>query len=233
MPPKNKNSTKAAQHVPGKTPPSWYCRLVVPRNKSKEDLYEEPYKEPYEEDFDEDISELNEREVAEEYSSDDFCKCDDDAPECTCDFDCDETEDHKSENSYTGSDCDYYYELKQRRTKRKYELRDERHRIQLAKEKQRDLEKTKEIEVQKAYKELQESSSREVPTKLDLLNNHHFKLYCGVDFVDHYFDDNFSMKYIEFYGEEVAEPLDPLWFERTEPLDKYTENKTIGPRLPK
>ncbi|KAM0189020.1 hypothetical protein ACHAPA_007710 [Fusarium lateritium] len=129
MPPKNKNSTKAAQPAPGKTPPSWYCRLVVPRNKSKE--------------------------------------------------------------------------------------------------KQRDLEKTKEIEVQKAYKELQESSSREVPTKLDLLNNHHFKLYC-VDFVDHYFDDNFSMKYIEFYGDEVAEPPDPLWFERTEPLDNTQRTKRSG-----
>ncbi|KAM0350508.1 hypothetical protein ACHAPU_002987 [Fusarium lateritium] len=183
MPKSGKRGKSAKETTARQKPPSWYCRLVVLGIKTDED--------PEFSDFDEDISELNERELADEDASS---------------FEL--IDDKESEKSYTGSDSHYYYELKEQRTRRKFELRDQKFQAQQKKTKQRDLELEKEDEVKEAYTKLKESSGQgNDPEKLDLVTDRMFKLYC-TDFVDHYYDQHFiPTKHIDFYGLNEGQPI--------------------------
>ncbi|GAB0146826.1 hypothetical protein EsHS_00007214 [Epichloe bromicola] len=204
-------------------PPAWYRRLVIITIIEDRDI------EPY--DFDEDISELGEGEgdsdrdslcaacergIEEECGcgSEDECECDLlDEDECECDLLDDD--DEESEHSYTGSDADYYYELKEQRTDQKMQLRDEKKRLQEDRSFTRELESRKEQEVHAAYEAMLEAQKRrdDCPRRrLESIAGKTFYLY-SVDHVDHcYNDDLYPSKYVEFYyinaDGEVGNPPD-------------------------
>lgn len=206
--------------------PAWFHRLVILT------IIEDREIGPC--DFDEDISELGEGEgdsdrdslgVACECGSEDECECGSEVEcecgsgsedECECDLlDYEDDDDEESEHSYTGSDADYYYELKEQRTDRKMELRDEKKRRQEERNFTREIESRKEEEVHAAYEAMLEAQKRsDCPRRrLESIAGKTFYLY-SVDHVDHCYDDLlYPSKYVEFYyidaDGEVGDPPDP------------------------
>ncbi|QPH00189.1 hypothetical protein C2857_003510 [Epichloe festucae Fl1] len=203
--------------------PAWYRRLVIITIIEDRDI------EPY--DFDEDISELGEGEgdsdrdslgVACECGSEDECECGSEdececgsEDECECDPLDEDEDDEESEHSYTGSDADYYYELKEQRTDRKMELRNEKRRLQEDRTFTRELESRNEQEVHAAYEAMLEAQKRrDCPRRrLESIAGKTFYLY-SVDHVDHCYNyDLYPSKYVEFYhinadDGEVGNPPD-------------------------
>lgn len=84
--------------------PPWFYRVATLAVVSGE-------KEVDPEDFDEDLSELDEKE-SRFCSAECECECDCDVSDCDCDFECECEDDGNSEQSFEGSDAEYYYELK-------------------------------------------------------------------------------------------------------------------------
>ncbi|KAF7586529.1 hypothetical protein BBP40_008701 [Aspergillus hancockii] len=170
--------------------PAWYRRLVILTIREDRDI------EPY--DFDEDISELGEDEG--DSGSDSLgvaCECNSE-DECECGL---LDDDEESEHSYTGSDADYYYELKNQRTDRKIELRDEKERQQEERNFTRELESRKEQEVYAAYEAMLESQKKRDSSRprLESIAGKTFNLY-SVDHVDYCYDDFlYAPKYVEFH----------------------------------
>ncbi|KAK9439946.1 hypothetical protein VB005_04564 [Metarhizium brunneum] len=162
--------------------PAWYRRLVILTITEDRDI------EPW--DFDEDISELGEDEGNESDSSDVECTCDDE-DDCECYLLSDNKE---SEHSYTGSDADYYYELKEQRTDRKMQLQDEKE------QQQEERNSTRE--------DKRGDGPRPV---LASIADKSFDLY-SVDHVDYCYHDFYRSKYVEFYhideDEECCKPPD-------------------------
>lgn len=134
-------------------------------------------------DFDEDLSELEEDKEQEGNDTERFK-----------DQDNDSNEDDETGRSYDGSDADYYYELKEERIARKQEkLRELRE-----KERQRDIEKTKEEEVRAAYESLKAQNERKT-IPIGLLSGQSFNLFCS-DHVDHVYSDLYTTKRVDFYN---------------------------------
>lgn len=181
--------------------PAWYRRLVILTITEDRDV------EPW--DFDEDISELGEGEGNESDGSDVACTCDDE-DDCECYLSGD---DEESERSYTGSDADYYYELKEQRTDRKMQLHDEKEQQQEERNSTREDESRKEQIVYAAYEAMLEAEKGGDSPRLVLesITNKSFDLY-SVDHVDHCYHDFYRSKYVEFYhieeDEECCKPPD-------------------------
>ncbi|KAK9443858.1 hypothetical protein VB005_02383 [Metarhizium brunneum] len=170
--------------------PAWYHRLVILTIREDRDI------EPC--DFDEDISELGEDEGDSEPDGPGVaCKCDSE-DDCECYL---SDDDEESEHSYTGSDAEYYYELKDQRTDRKIELRDEKKGQQEQRNFTRGLESRKEQIVYAAYEamlEAQKGGDSPSPV-LESIAGKTFYLY-SVDHVNHCYDYSlYPSKYVEFY----------------------------------
>ncbi|KID85766.1 hypothetical protein MGU_07074 [Metarhizium guizhouense ARSEF 977] len=173
--------------------PAWYHRLVILTITEDRDI------RPW--DFDEDISELGEDEGSEPNGPGVACKCDDE-DDCQCYLSGDYEE---SEHSYTGSAADYYYELKDQRTDRKLQLRDERKIHQEEQNFTRELKSRKEHFVYAAYEAMLEAQKEgDSPSPvLESIAGKTFLLY-SVDYVDHCYNDFLNRsKYVDFYYIDV------------------------------
>jgi hypothetical protein len=193
---------KAAQHAADKGAPSWYCRLLM-IDRGDPEYYED--RQSYDEyDFDEDISELGDEDSDDEYPE---CKCDG-TTDCSCEDRSITNEEKLRKEPYTGSDAEYFYELKGYRSQRKHELREERYWRQKKKDEQLEVERKKDKEVQEAYARLQRSAeeANSPPTKLDLLKTGKFTLHSS-EFTELWWDENFATRYISFYNVDQMENL--------------------------
>ncbi|KAL2886397.1 hypothetical protein HOO65_060227 [Ceratocystis lukuohia] len=199
--PKNAQDTTTAappgvaSEAPKRDRPKWYYRLVILTIKKDRDVEDR--------DFDEDLSELEESDDAGDKSDCEgpVCNCEDADCECDCESLASSLEDNLSERSYTESDADWYYELKERREERKRDLLEYKKRMEREKEGNRVYEISRMKEVQEAYDCF-------TPVKIDQLipegplKYHHFKLY-STDFLDHRYDVYLrSTCYVEFYRED-------------------------------
>ncbi|KAK5994451.1 hypothetical protein PT974_04925 [Cladobotryum mycophilum] len=196
----SKSSPRRSPHTTRELP-AWYCRLVI--LTMGEDREIEPW------DFDEDISELGEGEGDSDPDGLSVaCECDSE-DECECDF-LDDEEEKQSERSYAGSDAGYYYELKDQRTVRKMELRDEKQRVQKERNSVREFESRKEQEVYAAYEAMLEAQKTGDPPPLGSIAGKTFYLY-SVDHVDYCYEDFLNpSKYVEFcYISPDGEFCDP------------------------
>ncbi|KAJ6437660.1 reverse transcriptase [Purpureocillium lavendulum] len=176
--------------------PAWYYRLVALTIKEDRDVSPE--------DFDEDLSDLNEAGRNSERESNTIianCECDDEDSECECQLHSDAA-DTLSERSYSGSDADFYYELRDEREERKWELRDMKEREGTAKRRRRELERNREEEVQAACELLRQTDVGGCRPRLDPIAGKTFYLF-SVDHVDHCYNPQFPelypTKYVEFY----------------------------------
>lgn len=107
----------------------------------------------------------------------------------------------ESQHSYTGSDTDFYYELKDERISRKKDLLEERELHQKERALTRELESSKEQEVYAAYEAMLESQKKgdRPRPRLESIAGKQFYLY-SVDHVDYCYDDFlYPSKYVEFY----------------------------------
>lgn len=156
-------------------------------------------RDAYGAEFDEDLSEL---EDAEEEHTDDPEKCKDPwcchcEGECECGaYDYDRGGDEMSERSYEGSDAGHYYELKEKREKRKREVLQER------KEKKLEWEfvRTKEDEVRAAYESLQSHEKKGETVPVKSLPDQSLQLFCS-DSVEYFYRYIAPTVRVDFYYE--------------------------------
>ncbi|KAK2757065.1 hypothetical protein FQN54_005034 [Arachnomyces sp. PD_36] len=175
--------------------PAWYYRIVALTMKEDRDV------DP--EDFDEDLSSISSVSVDSETDDDDE---DSDSGSGSDSGDEDEdSEDAVSNESYNGSDADYYYELKEYRKERKLELHRTRKLDEQEKNSHRTFEQEKQKEVQEFYDSLKNAKKRR-KTSLESIDGR-FSLYSA-DHVDHFFHlGTYGSKWVEFYP-EMRNPSD-------------------------
>lgn len=162
-------------------------------------------------DFDEDISDLDDGSEVDVHkkkraSISQECECDED--DCECESSSEDDEDSMSERSYDGSDCEYYYELKDQREDRKRELR----KLEKLKEKEKEelypFEREKEEEVQSAYDSLKKTGKEGKTVSLAPITvAGHFRLY-STDHIEYCYElGDYPTKYIEFYYLDESDQL--------------------------
>lgn len=168
--------------------PAWYYRVVGIAFDRGRDVYSE--------DFDEDLSDLEVGSTCSEEEEEEISRGFDDEDES------EKSEDAISERSFSGSDADYYYELKEEREYRKRELRKEKTEAYV-------FDKSKEVEVQSAHDAMKLEKTSPVDLQLfDPNISNHFRIY-STDWVQHCFSSSVhASPYVEFYqlGENQSRP---------------------------
>ncbi|KAF4995422.1 hypothetical protein FDECE_12811 [Fusarium decemcellulare] len=195
----SRNNLATASPSPEPTLPAWYYRLL--RITIEEDRPIDP------EDFDEDISDL------EESSEDERSDCGSVGSECLGDLD-DDDDDNMSVRTFTGSEADFYYELRPEREERKRFLRDVRLANQPLKEEEREFERILVNGTQKAEERLEEAILQgQEPPELNFYNHSVFNMF-SVDYQE-YIDsiqdreqrDDFRDPQVEFHKPDLPSDL--------------------------
>lgn len=177
--------------------PSWYCRVLGLIS------HQSPFDPRDPEIFDEDLSELEDNAKRPGKKGGDR-----------------EFPDSVSEISYDGSDADLYYRLKEEREERKWEKRREKLQQKKDKDRQLELEKSKEDEVNTACESLQGQTSllswlgklqskpqiqkEPTPLPLESLAEQDFKLFCS-EHVKHFHEGgSYEEKTVHFWQPDAG-----------------------------
>lgn len=199
--------TRKSQQQAGPTPneaaakkrqlPAWYHRLVVLGIKQNREVQPE--------DFDEDLSDLASSHSGGKRRSAgvDSCYCE--GSECGCEsVASDGSGTCSDDQSYDGSDADYYHELKELREERKQELLD----LKEQDEKEKQVAREIELEMEDKVREVRERLEKQMatgkgdePPGIGNAGQYlHFKLF-SVEHVDYFYNDFYASKYVEFYSQ--------------------------------
>ncbi|PWI65231.1 hypothetical protein PCL_07281 [Purpureocillium lilacinum] len=162
--------------------PAWYYRLIA--------LTIDEDREVYPEDFDADLSDIDEVDENSEWDSD--------AIDANC------------ECGLEGPECEYiYYELRDDREERKRELRDMTERGRTERQRQRELESSREEIVQTAYELLRQTEDQGCRPRLDSIAGKTFYLFSA-DHADRCYNPTYPelypTKYVEFYNLHDEQP---------------------------
>ncbi|PWI64529.1 hypothetical protein PCL_09578 [Purpureocillium lilacinum] len=188
---------------PGSELPPWYNRLTA--------LTIDEDREVSPEDFDADLSDIDEVDENSERDSDAIdanCECGLEGPECECRL-YPAAADTSSAWSYDGSDAEFYYELRDDREERKRELRDMTERGRTERQRQRELESSREEIVQAAYELLRQTEHKGCRPRLDPIAGKTFYLFSA-DHADRCYNPTYPelypTKYVEFYNLHDEQP---------------------------
>ncbi|CAG1973305.1 unnamed protein product [Fusarium graminearum] len=179
--------------------------------------------------FDEDLPDLGDEDWDDEF---DGCECDE-SVECSCEDLGLTSEEKQRREPYTGSDAEYFYELKAYRSQRKHEVEEERQRLQRKKDKALKLDHDKQKEVQEAYKKLQHSKTEGniPPIELHIVTTTDFNLYSS-EFTQIWWDPYHSTRYIELYEmskikHTLGVPMGPGGIEPVQPQKKEKNEESL------
>ncbi|EKJ79107.1 hypothetical protein FPSE_00708 [Fusarium pseudograminearum CS3096] len=222
---------KAVQHAADNGAPSWYLRVLMLERRGYEDCESDDDISDEETKFDEDLSDLGD----EDWNDGDVtyeCECDE-SEECSCGHQWLTSEEKQRREKYTGSDAEYFYELKAERSQRKHEVEEQRQFLQSEKDAALKVDHHMEKKVQKAYAKLQnakaEGDSR--PIEFDTASGMHFDLYSS-EFTQIWWDPYHPTRYIELWEMSNIEhtlgvPTGPGGIEPVQPQEKEKNEDSL------